>query len=438
MSDSGSAGYKATRVRYSMIAATTMVAVMLYLDRVCLSILSEQIKPWLGASPELQKLRFADLTSAFFWTYALFQLPAGWLGDRFGARSILAGYFCLWSVCTGLIGFAESFPIFFLLRLGCGLFEAGAYPLAAGIVRIWMPPSVRGLASGCVAVGGRLGGAIAPPLTLWLAAASPLGWRIPFFVYGIVGVLGAGVFWLWYRDSPRQHRLVNEAEQAVILGGRSEFGKAKLGLPPIRGFLASRALWLNSLVQFLANFAWVFIITLFPVFLEERFKTPDQDRAFYQSLPLYAGIFGMLLGGWLSDLAVRKFGLRWGRGLPVAGSRIFVGAAYLACLFLADPLGIALMMCIVACATDLGTAPVWAWGQDVGGRHVGAVIGWANMWGNFGAALAPVIIIRIRDAYPDQISVGWDMVFIVCAATQLLAAIAALGIDARRPISGTS
>ncbi|MGL6076955.1 MAG: MFS transporter [Fimbriiglobus sp.] len=427
-----------TRVRYSMIAATTMVAIMLYLDRVCLSILSEQIKPLLGESTEEQKLRFADLTSAFFWTYALFQLPAGWLGDRFGARSILAAYFCLWSVCTGLIGFAESFPVFFLLRLGCGLFEAGAYPLAAGIVRIWIPARVRGLASGCVAVGGRLGGAVAPLLTLWLAATGPLGWRIPFFVYGMVGVFGAMVFWLWYRDSPRQHRLVNEEEQAIILEGRPASPRVTLGLPPIRAFLASRALWLNSFVQFMANFAWVFIITLFPDFLKERFNTPDQDRAFYQSLPLYAGIFGMLLGGWLSDLAVRRFGLRWGRGLPVAGSRLFVGGEYLSCLVVFDPLAIALMMCVVAFSTDMGVAPVWAWGQDVGGRNVGAVIGWANMWGNFGAGLAPILMIRIRQAYPDDIQLGWNTVFLVCAATQLLAALAALGIDARRPISGTS
>jgi len=417
-----------------MIAATTLVAVMLYLDRVCLSILSDQIKPLLGDTPDEQKVRFADLTAAFFWTYALFQLPAGWLGDRFGARAILPVLLFCWSACTALLGLANGFVALCVLRLGCGLFEAGAYPLAAGIVRAWMPPAVRGFASGCVAVGGRLGGAIAPPLTLALASGGADSWRMPFFVYGALGMLGALPFWWWYRDRPALHSAVNPAEAELIANGRTAKPLAPHGPPPLGAFFRSRALWLNSLVQFLANFAWVFIITLFPDYLKEVFDTPPGERAFYQSLPLYAGLGGMLLGGWLSDLAMKRFGPRWGRGLPVAGSRILVGAAYLACLGVRDPLAVALLMGVVAFATDLGTAPVWAWAQDTGGRHVGAVVGWANMWGNFGAAAAPMVFIRIRQANPTDPVAGWDTAFLVCAAAQVIAAIAALGLDARKPL----
>ena len=96
-----------SRVRYTMIAVTSLVAVMLYVDRVCLSILSEQIKPLLGDTPDERKIRFADLTAAFFWTYALFQLPAGWLGDRYGPRRMLTFYLFFWSACTGQIGRAH-------------------------------------------------------------------------------------------------------------------------------------------------------------------------------------------------------------------------------------------------------------------------------------------------------------------------------------------
>ncbi|MBX9579735.1 MAG: MFS transporter, partial [Gemmataceae bacterium] len=157
-----------TRVRYGMIAATTGVAVMLYLDRACLGILDEQIKPLLADTPAAQAERFGDLSSAFFWAYAACQVPAGWLGDRYGARRVLPAYLFLWSVCTGLMGLAEGFAALFALRLACGAFEAGAYPLAAGIVRRWVPAAARGLASGCVAVGGRLGMAAAPTLTVAL------------------------------------------------------------------------------------------------------------------------------------------------------------------------------------------------------------------------------------------------------------------------------
>src|SRR5207244_2734331 len=115
--------------------------------------------------------------------------------------------------------------------------------------------------------------------------------------------------------------------------------------------------------------------------------------------PLYAGIVGMLLGGWLTDRAARRWGLRWGRAMPVAASRLVVGGAYLACLGLHDAAVVTALMCVVAWATDMGTAPMWAYGQDVGGRYVGATIGWANMWGNFGAAVAPEVFVSVRDLY---------------------------------------
>ncbi|MBX9581419.1 MAG: MFS transporter, partial [Gemmataceae bacterium] len=270
-------------------------------------------------------------------------------------------------------------------------------------------------------------------LTVALAAAPAYGWRAPFVVYGLVGMAGAVLFYLGFRDRPDQHPAVNRAEAELITGGAPPPPATPVGWPPVGAFLASRALWLNSLVQFLANFAWVFILALFPTYLREVYDTPERTRAVYQTLPVFGGIVGMLLGGWVSDRLVRGYGLRWGRAAPVAASRLVVGGAYLACLGLADPLAVTAMMVLVAWATDAGTAPVWAWGQDVGGRHVGAVIGWANMWGNFGAAVAPMAFVRIRGAFDDP-AAGWNAVFLLCACTQVVAAAAALGIDARRPI----
>ena len=422
-----------TRVRYSMIAATTLVAVMLYLDRVCLSIVGEQLKPNLKLTDE----QFTDLLSAFFWAYALFQLPAGWLGDRYGPRRVLAAYLLLWSACTGLMGLANGFAALFALRLGCGAFEAGAYPLAAGVVRRWVPASARGTASGLVAVGGRVGGAVAPVLTAGLAAGAADGWRRPFLLYGAVGMVGAVGYFLWFRDRPDRHPAVNRGEADLIAGGEPPV-ETRVSLPPVGAFVASRALWLNSLVQFLTNFAWVFIITQFPTYLKQVFDTPTERRAVYQSLPLYAGIVGMLLGGFVTDRAVRRLGLRWGRAAPMAGSRLVVGAAYLACLGAGDPLTVTLLMCVVAWATDVGVAPMWAWGQDVGGRHVGAVVGWANMWGNFGAAAAPLVFQRLLRANPDDPAAGWQSAFLLCAVLQVVAAVAALGVDASRPIGAVT
>lgn len=421
-----------TRVRYGMILATTGVAVMLYLDRVCLSIVQAPIRLDQNLSPR----EWNWLVSGFFLTYALFQLPAGWLGDRYGARVVLSAYLLLWSLCTGLMGLASGFTLLLALRLGCGLFEAGAYPLAAGVVRRWVPATARATASGCVAVGGRIGGAIAPQLTVALAAGTADGWRRPFLVYGAVGVVGAVVFYWWYRDRPDRHPAVNRAEAELIAGGTPPPDRGPVGWPPVGAFVAGRAVWLCSLVQFLANFAWVFVITKLPEFLQAVYGSSAEDAADYQSLPLYAGAVGLLCGGVISDAATRRLGPRWGRALPVAVTRLAVGGAFLGCVGAADPLTVAVLMAGMAMATDMGTAPVWAWGQDVGGRHVGGVIGWANMWGNLGAWLSPLVVGEIVAGYGDDVAAGWKVAFLLCAGLQIVAAVAALGIDARRPVTG--
>lgn len=175
----------------------------------------------------------------------------------------------------------------------------------------------------------------------------------------------------------------------------------------------------------------MFIITLFPDYLRAVYDTPTELRAWYQSLPLYAGIVGMLGGGWVTDRLIRRLGRRWGRAVPMAGSRGLVGLAYLACPFAPDAETVTALLCVVAFATDLGVAPLWAYCQDIGGRHVGAVLGWANMWGNLGAFAAPKVLPWLRDVG------GWDTAFGVCAGMQALAAVAAVGIDAARPIRST-
>jgi MFS transporter, ACS family, glucarate transporter len=137
----------------------------------------------------------------------------------------------------------------------------------------------------------------------------------------------------------------------------------------------------------------------------------------------------MLLGGTLGDFTTRRFGDRWGRALPIAGSRLMIGLAYAVCLIQPTAGTVLAMMIVVAFATDLGMAPMWAWTQDVGGRHVGSVMGWANMWGNFGAAIFPLVAKQLKLSNPDH---AWPILFGICAASQIVAAVAALGIDARR------
>ena len=146
-----------TRVRYIVVASAALMSVLLYLDRFCISFAEMYIQQDLG----LTNTQIGWMLSAFFWTYALGQVPAGWLTDRFGSHIMLTAYVLLWSLFTGLTGTASAFTSLLVLRLSFGFGQAGAYPTASSMVSKWIPFERRGTASSVVAVGGRVGGFLA-------------------------------------------------------------------------------------------------------------------------------------------------------------------------------------------------------------------------------------------------------------------------------------
>ena len=436
-----------TSIRYVMILLAMLVAVLLYLDRICMSTAAESVMQDL----EISKPELDWLLGAFFWTYALGQLPAGWLGDRFGARWMLSAYVVLWSLSTGLMGIANGVGAVLALRLLTGLFEAGAYPVAASIVRRWIPINRRGIASSVIAVGGRLGGTLAPILTIQLmlwwtygtdywtapddAKAAITSWRPVMVLYGAIGIAVAAVFVMYFRDWPDEHPRVNDAEADLIRGNNSvRTATASVSqVPPVVEMICSWPMWLNCFVQFSSNLAWAFLVTSLPLYLSEVHQSTQRAQGLMQSLPLAAGVVGLLLGGMFTDFFTRSFGLRWGRSITMCASRLIVAFAYLGCLVVDGPIEAVLCLALVGLATDLGIGAVWAFGQDVGGRHVGSVVGWGNMWGNFGAALSPVVLGLIVRSFTNPAS-GWNAAFVALAVLQLVAAFAALGVNASKPL----
>ena len=151
-----------------------VMAVLLYLDRFCIG----AVTPTIIAELQINKEEFGRAVGAFFLAYALLQVPAGRLSDRFGARRTLALYVALWSLATFAMGWAYSLTAFFLIRILLGVSQAGAYPAAAAALRCWVPLAGRACANSCVSTGGRIGGllafAITPLLMHWVAAAA--GW----------------------------------------------------------------------------------------------------------------------------------------------------------------------------------------------------------------------------------------------------------------------
>ncbi|MEZ6032557.1 MAG: MFS transporter [Planctomycetaceae bacterium] len=475
-----------TSVRIVIAGFLTLMACLLYLDRYAVGIASESMRVDL----KMTQTQMSWFLSAFFWSYALCQVPAGWLSDRFGPRIVLTAYILCWSLFTGLLGVTTQVGLVLLLRLLCGAAQAGAYPVCSGMLRHWFPVSRRGAASSIVAMGGRSGAVLAPVLTAALMIAFAGGWRPVLIVYGLVGILVAFLFAWICRNSPRDHPQCNEAECELIAGhtlvaseslpfeevlqrtpmdgsagadnpysvSEADRLSATIEIPrsdmataanqerqrfPLIAVLTSMSLWGNSLTQFLTNIGWLFVVTWLPRYLGDVHQVPLQEQAIMTAIPTVAGIAGMLCGGWWTDAAARRFGLKWGRRLPVTATRFTAAGGYALCLilgllYLPDPESrwlpwmIVVGLSIATFSCDLGVPAIWAYSQDVGGKYTASIMGWANMHGNFGAAIAPLLYNAILGETPTLAQ--WNTLFAFCAGVFALSGMTALAIDGTKPI----
>ena len=423
-----------TQVRYAVVLATTLTAILLYLDRICMGQIAENaaFKESLGGDQG----KIGSVLSAFFLAYALAQVPAGWLSDRFGARAMMTFYVVMWSAFTAFTGIVTGFTMLLVARIGCGLAQAGAYPTSGSLLGRWVPLRARSRANSVVAFGGRLGGALAPVLTVALitgvASWPGLGnWRTVLIIYGAVGIGVAGLFWWVFRERPEGHPRCNSAECELINEGRARAvasSKAPPTIIPLRSLLTNRSMWLMCLSQWATNVGWVFLVTWLATYLTSVKHVSSMRAGQMASVVLLAGMGGMLCGGWLTDAATRRLGLRWGRVVPLASSRFIAALAYLVCLWFEAPWVAVAAFAMVAFMTDLGVPSTWSFMQDVGGRHVGSALGWANMWGNLGAFVATKYLPPLLERWDTNHD--WHVALIVCAAGFVVSGIASLGIDA--------
>lgn len=435
---SGDSSGPPTMVRYRVVFVATLAAVMLYLDRVSIGKVLIDIEKDLG----LEAWQSDSMVSAFFLTYALTQVPAGWLSDRFGARRMLSIYVFGWSICTVLTGLATSFALLLTARLLFGITQAGAFPASSALLSKWAPVSVRGIASSVIALGGRLGGAFAPKLTAIVIgvvatylAVTP--WRFTLVTYGICGLLVAGLCLLWLRNRPSEHPQCNAAERALIDKGRPPVSQRRPVELPIAAILSNFSLWMMCLAQFTTNVGWAFLITHFPKYLETAKGVSPGESGTMASTAWIAGIVGLFLGGIITDIATRYIGFRWGRCLPIALTRFLAAATYLFCLEIESPWGQTAAIAVMAFATDLGIGAMWAFAQDVGGRSAGAILGWGNMWGNLGAAAQPYLVTWALGLGTATVAPNWSAAFYMMTIAFVISGIASLFINAAVPLSSS-
>src|SRR5680860_562624 len=171
--------------RYFMVMGTFLLALLLYIDRICISVAEEPISEALG----LDDKQMGWVLAAFSMGYAFFQIPSGIFADRFGPRKVLTAIVALWSTFTALTGLAWNFISLLVIRFLFGAGEAGAFPGMSRAVYSWIPLKERGVVTGINFSGSRLGAAFALPAVAWLI--DDYGWRAAFFVLGGIGIIWA-------------------------------------------------------------------------------------------------------------------------------------------------------------------------------------------------------------------------------------------------------
>src|SRR5262245_46984945 len=227
-----------TFVRYGVLLFLCTLALLLYIDRICIGQAETSIREELG----FDKKQMGWVFSAFMLAYCIFEVPTGHWGDRFGSRGVIARIVVWWSIFTALTGAAFGFYSLVAIRFLFGAGEAGAFPNAARVVTRWFPIGERGFSRGAITTTSMLGGAIAPPLAAALIGA--VGWRATFAIFGLLGLVWAAAFYYWFRDDPAEHAVRDSRQRELATPSHSRSGTHSHDAIPWSRVLSNPNVWL--------------------------------------------------------------------------------------------------------------------------------------------------------------------------------------------------
>lgn len=416
---------KPTFIRRRILLLLAGLSLVSYTLRTNISVAAKFMMPDLG----LDEIQMGQVFSAFMLGYAIFQVPAGYWGDRRGPRVVLSIAALGWAVATLLTGLAPgmligaglgAFLFLLVLRFALGAAEAATFPVAARAVASWMPVTERTFANGLVIAGSTLGMIFGPPAISWLMATR--GWRSVFFVTSVLGFIIAAL-WYWYAtDRPAEHRDVNEAERRIIAAG---------GLPldaparaPWRELLTNRNLRWICLSYFLDSFVLFIFIFWFYLYLTDERGFSVLKGGVYNSLPYIFATLLLPLFGRLTDTISIARGRTQGRRLMAMGCLIssamflFIGAR------VAAPIPAILCLSLSVGFLLSTEGPFWATSTEVTGPNAATAGGIMNMAGNAGGVISTALTPLLFRTF------GWNSTFLLCGAMTITAGLLWLMIDA--------
>jgi ACS family glucarate transporter-like MFS transporter len=417
-----------SHIRFWIIAVLFIVSSINYASRATLSFAAVP----LGKEISISTVQLGFIFSAFAWSYAIAQIPGGALLDRYGSRPVYLWSITLWAVFTAAQAFVSSLaivPVFislFVLRLMLGFAEAPSFPANARIVANWFPNAERGTASAIFNASQYFSLVAFAPLMGWLAEY--YGWRSVFLAMGLIGLVGAALFWAVVQ-SPSRHKKISRREYAYIEDGGAlvNLDRPAAAAQPIRWgiigqLLANRMLLGIYLAQYSITALTYFYATWFPVYLVKARHMSLAHAGLASAGPAIAGFVGGVLGGVLSDLLLRKgMALSPARKIPIIIGLV-ISCAILLCNYTDSQVLILSFMAVAFFGKGVA-ALGWAVMSDAAPREATGLAGSIfNLFGNLAGIFTPIGIGYILAVTNNN----WDMALLFVFGHSIVAMVSYL------------
>jgi ACS family glucarate transporter-like MFS transporter len=401
-----SAGIRSTR--WLIVVLLFLTSVVTYVDRVNISVTARQMMPAFG----LTNQEMGWIFSSFVAGYALFQIPGGWMADRWGARAVLTGALIWWSLCTAFTALAATSSLadvfgivgaLIIVRFALGVGEAVALPCFNRAVANWMPDDSRGIGIGLAIGGIGLGSAITPPIAAWVMVN--WRWQTVFYLSAAIGLVMSLLWWSLARNRPEEHPWIRNAQEAEALqdppnGNRSVPWLAVAGSPTVW--------WLVVSYTCLGYVAYLYL-SWFYLYLVNVRGFDILRGGLYAATPFLAMLVGCIVGGWVTDRLAISYGVTAGRAMAGMAGMVSAGCAIALGGFVESPFAAIASLSLGAGCLYFTVGAYWTSTTDLSKTHAGTLSGLMNTGANIGGAISPSLTPWIASQW------GWPASLTVAA-----------------------
>lgn len=379
-------------LRWGVLAINCLILALNYGDRTAISIAA----PFIMKDFHFTSGQFGLILSAFFLGYVPFCFIGGWSSDKFGPRTIMGWAAIIWSIFVATTAVGFGFTSFIIIRVIFGFGEGPQGSVTTKTMGNWFPQRELGTSIGIAQAATPLGGAIATPIIVALLVATHDNWRIPFIIFGAIGILFAIGWFVIVRDRPEQHPWITLKELTQIREGslarRPEYSEDGTA-PRMITYLKQPLVWSTAWAFF--GYSWVLytFLSWFPEFLLQKQHISLSSLAIAGAIPWLAGAVGCALGGIVTDWIGRK------TGNPAIARKWMIVVCLLLVALLFSPIGIitspvaaVALMALIVFLLYMTTAQYFSIiGDVVPSSRLGGVMGFVHLIANLAGVIAPTI-----------------------------------------------